>query len=200
MKDEYVCEAEALWKKACQTNRHQQVYSEEYLRSNHWRSLQEERTKARGRRCEFCGSTRDLHLHHLHYREWSNVNVYGVMWLCAEHHEIVHQHIEKRKGGAPTFLAVDVIKVLAQVQVKETEAVSHQLAADLRSAQSQIARQVQDLARLQAPRAAEIVQIGIPRWMAGVLVAGALIVGIGIGVVVSGEDASGESPNRDAFY
>jgi 5-methylcytosine-specific restriction endonuclease McrA len=42
-------------------------------------------------RCRYCGTTADLHLHHIHYRsEGVDHSASNLITLCLEHHNLVH--------------------------------------------------------------------------------------------------------------
>ena len=47
-------------------------------------------------RCRFCGSRRELHLHHISYRsEGVDHSPHNLITLCRHHHEVVHS--DKRR-------------------------------------------------------------------------------------------------------
>jgi 5-methylcytosine-specific restriction endonuclease McrA len=58
------------------------------------------------RRCRFCGTLDDLHLHHIHYRSESpDHRVDNLIVLCAAHHSTVHSDKRRWQPVLETYIA-----------------------------------------------------------------------------------------------
>jgi hypothetical protein len=71
-----------------------QWYSQVYLRSHHWKTLRRGKLDKVGRKCEKCGTTRRLEVHHLEYRNIYDVKFADLQVLCAYHHGEAHGRIK----------------------------------------------------------------------------------------------------------
>lgn len=76
----------------------------EYLKSPDW---QKKRAKKRSKsdRCAVCGDTRQLDVHHLNYRNWTDVVMSDLRVLCRRCHTVAHELmgrgvIKFRPGGS----------------------------------------------------------------------------------------------------
>jgi hypothetical protein len=62
-----------------------------YLRSDHWRAMREAKRAACPRvTCESCGSSDRLDLHHLVYRNLTDVTIADLRWVCRVCHDRIH--------------------------------------------------------------------------------------------------------------
>lgn len=68
-----------------------------YLLSNEWAQLKIDIYEARGRKCEQCGNTRQLHIHHLTYKNIYNEEPEDLIILCKPCHEKEHNIKSKKK-------------------------------------------------------------------------------------------------------
>jgi 5-methylcytosine-specific restriction endonuclease McrA len=64
----------------------QQRYRE-YLKSEDWK---EKREKKNPTRCGICAATENLDIHHIHYRNWTNVEMSDLRVLCRRCHDTYH--------------------------------------------------------------------------------------------------------------
>jgi len=73
----------------------------EYLASKKWATKKEAFKKDNGgRECWVCGATKNLHVHHLTYKHAKYENVKEELrYLCAAHHEEVHELVQHSKGS-----------------------------------------------------------------------------------------------------
>ena len=65
----------------------------DYLKSNHWKTLRSSLKKMKSfNKCKFCGSTKDIDLHHKHYRLLfcPASERYSLIALCRKCHHSVH--------------------------------------------------------------------------------------------------------------
>lgn len=62
----------------------------QYLKSLKWEQIAIALRKDRGYKCEICGSTRDLHSHHLTYNNIYKETLDDLQLLCSRHHMMVH--------------------------------------------------------------------------------------------------------------
>lgn len=74
-----------------------------YLRSDHWRKFRSLVFARRGRRCEECGTTMNLEVHHKTYANLWHEKLEDVQILCRFHHSLVDASHMKKSGYA--FLA-----------------------------------------------------------------------------------------------
>ncbi len=77
-----------------------QWYAKTYLRSEHWKQLRNQKFSEVGKRCEVCGKTTTIEVHHLSYREIYDVLTSDLQVLCKKHHGEQHENkkpIRKKK-------------------------------------------------------------------------------------------------------
>lgn len=63
----------------------------DYLRSDMWRWKRNKLFAMRGRKCEKCGETKLLHIHHLTYERLGHERFTDLMILCSNCHKKVHK-------------------------------------------------------------------------------------------------------------
>jgi 5-methylcytosine-specific restriction endonuclease McrA len=66
-----------------------------YLLSDTWRRKRQRKFKQVGRKCELCGSVRQLEVHHLHYDSLGKEKLADLQVLCVTCHPIADE--ERRK-------------------------------------------------------------------------------------------------------
>lgn len=71
-------------------------YRNVYLKSDHWKSIREDKLNKNGR-CEKCGTTNSLDVHHVNYRGLYDVKLEDLKTLCRICHEKEHQKLDKKK-------------------------------------------------------------------------------------------------------
>jgi hypothetical protein len=72
---------------------------EEYLNSEWWASIKLKALKRNAyKRCQFCDSTDNIHLHHTSYK-WINTpkELCVIVPLCKQHHQEVHEYAKLNK-------------------------------------------------------------------------------------------------------
>lgn len=69
-----------------------------YMNSRRWRRKRASLIKARGSRCEDCGTTKRLTVHHKHYRTLGHERVRDVEVLCWQCHKERHVTREESHG------------------------------------------------------------------------------------------------------
>ena len=62
----------------------------EYMQSEKWKQLKLERLKIAQNKCESCGSTHNLHLHHITYERLTQESVEDVAAICEQCHTYIH--------------------------------------------------------------------------------------------------------------
>lgn len=83
----------------------------EYINSPHWKKKRAEFIESVGGRCERCGSTKQLQVHHKHYRTLKRESKEDVEVLCKECHELEHEE----KGVTQTNeLAAEFQKIIGK--------------------------------------------------------------------------------------
>lgn len=86
----------AHWPVTC-TDTGEVVYNyQDYLRTRHWKELKEKVTASRhGQRCSCCHSKENLNLHHKTYERIGKERLKDMVFLCREHHLLVHERDKK---------------------------------------------------------------------------------------------------------
>lgn len=64
---------------------------QEYIKSHWWAALRKRIFKKRGRKCEVCGATKRLQLHHLTYERMGRERESDLKILCRHCHELTHE-------------------------------------------------------------------------------------------------------------
>ncbi len=68
-----------------------------YLRSEKWKTIRENLFKLRGKRCEDCHTTKNLHVHHLHYNTLTMERPEDLKILCKSCHDKEHRRLDGEK-------------------------------------------------------------------------------------------------------
>lgn len=77
-------------------NRNNIFYRENYLKSDHWKFLREEKLRLNAQ-CEKCGSLRLLDVHHKDYKGLYDVKISDLQTLCRKCHDKEHKKIKTHK-------------------------------------------------------------------------------------------------------
>jgi len=72
-------------------------YAKVYLRSEHWSILRSAKFREVGRKCEICGETESIEVHHIRYRDIYDVRTSDLQVLCSAHHAEEHGLKKKQK-------------------------------------------------------------------------------------------------------
>ena len=70
----------------------------DYIKSPKWEAKKQELFKEKGKKCELCGSTKHIHVHHLTYERLYDELIIDLQPLCRTCHE--KEHGRKFKFGA----------------------------------------------------------------------------------------------------
>ena len=62
----------------------------DYIKSKEWKKVRLGLFKLRGKKCEKCGQTKLIHVHHLTYKNLFNEKPEDLQILCKKHHEDAH--------------------------------------------------------------------------------------------------------------
>lgn len=64
----------------------------EYLQTDYWKKVREAKFDQVGRKCQICGCTERLEIHHKHYKYRGKElrNLKCLMVLCRKHHQMMH--------------------------------------------------------------------------------------------------------------
>lgn len=76
-----------IWKRSAKTKR---ANYKKYMSSAAWRKTRQEALKRAGYKCEVCGATKNLHVHHLTYKNFTHEQPEDLKVLCQYHHRAVH--------------------------------------------------------------------------------------------------------------
>jgi len=68
-----------------------------YLQSDEWYQLKIDILEYRGHKCEKCGRTKNLHIHHKHYENIYNEEPEDLIILCGLCHAKAHGIIKEKK-------------------------------------------------------------------------------------------------------
>lgn len=63
---------------------------EDYLKSDHWKSLKARKVARNPKRCAICASPQNIDLHHLIYKNLYDVETRDLRWLCRRCHFKAH--------------------------------------------------------------------------------------------------------------
>ena len=69
-----------------------QWYRTVYLNSEHWHQLRQKKLAQMGYRCQRCGSSEHLDVHHLNYNYLGNERLFDLQVLCRSCHKLEHGH------------------------------------------------------------------------------------------------------------
>lgn len=69
----------------------------DYLLSSEWAEIRIDLFNKRGKKCEKCGSLKNLHIHHLHYNNIFKEEPEDLMILCGNCHSNEHDLINKKR-------------------------------------------------------------------------------------------------------
>ena len=69
----------------------------DYINSKAWKIKRLERIKLDGYRCQICGTTRRLNVHHLTYIRLGCEDLDDLITLCESCHERVHEEMRREK-------------------------------------------------------------------------------------------------------
>ena len=72
-----------------------QWYHEQYLQSEWWKKTREERLRMDGYRCSWCGSEKDLNVHHFSYDYLGCEDAKDLITLCEDCHQRLHKCTEE---------------------------------------------------------------------------------------------------------
>lgn len=61
-----------------------------YLKSSHWQEIRKKVFKEYGYRCDQCGSTKNLHIHHITYENLGEEDISDLVPLCENCHKKLH--------------------------------------------------------------------------------------------------------------
>jgi len=68
------------------------IAKQTYMQSPEWKVLKDQRLKLANHKCESCGSTSNLHLHHIDYSTLGCEDISHVRILCKQCHQAQHDH------------------------------------------------------------------------------------------------------------
>lgn len=70
----------------------------DYLLSNHWYNKRKSYFKTYEKKCNHCGTDKEIHLHHLTYENIGNESFNDLMPLCKDCHSKEHDRLKKLKS------------------------------------------------------------------------------------------------------
>ena len=62
----------------------------QYLNSPHWQKIRQAVFKEYGHRCDHCGSSKNLHIHHITYEHLGEEEISDLVPLCEDCHKRLH--------------------------------------------------------------------------------------------------------------
>ena len=74
-----------------------QIAYREYLKSDHWKQLRKRKLSRARHHCSICGSKHDIDVHHLNYRDWTNVRTSDLRLVCRRCHDLIHVLMKEGK-------------------------------------------------------------------------------------------------------
>ena len=83
-----------------------------YLKSDEWKEKKRELAKVAGKKmCWVCYTKERLNVHHLTYARVGKEDTADLIYLCANHHKLLHQ----LKKGCPNKSDLDVLKIVRRL-------------------------------------------------------------------------------------
>lgn len=70
---------------------------DKYIKSEEWKEVREEREFLDGLKCRFCGSAKNLTVHHITYENVPNEDMTDLVTLCWTCHNELHKYDDIRK-------------------------------------------------------------------------------------------------------
>jgi 5-methylcytosine-specific restriction endonuclease McrA len=70
----------------------------DYLNSNEWAQIRIDLFNIRGKKCEDCGNTKRLQIHHLTYKNIFNEEPEDLKILCKNCHQKEYGYVKNKKG------------------------------------------------------------------------------------------------------
>ena len=70
-----------------------------YIESDEWKEIRVDRIFLDGYKCRFCGSAKNLVVHHITYENVPNENMDDLLTLCKTCHNELHKYDQIRKGS-----------------------------------------------------------------------------------------------------
>lgn len=61
-----------------------------YLKTPHWQAIRRKVFKEYGHRCDHCGSSKNLHIHHITYKNLGEEEISDLVPLCEDCHKRLH--------------------------------------------------------------------------------------------------------------
>ena len=75
----------------------------QYLKSDHWLKISQERKDMDDHHCQLCGSTDNLQVHHISYKRlWCEIVDLDLVTLCKTCHFMLHDALSKREEDVKT--------------------------------------------------------------------------------------------------
>lgn len=68
-----------------------------YLLSKKWKEKREEAFAYYGKKCDVCGTDKNLHVHHKTYARFKNELISDLQVLCSFHHMELHEKMDREK-------------------------------------------------------------------------------------------------------
>ncbi len=94
---------------------------QEYLLSDEWEQKARKRKAIDKGQCQMCGTTENIHVHHLTYHNIFRENPYtDLVCLCEKHHQMVHRMMNRINDESGRRGWKDSLSY-AQVTLKESE-------------------------------------------------------------------------------
>lgn len=76
-----------------------------YIKSSAWKNKRQEALNFHGRYCRVCGTSKNIGVHHLTYKNLGNEKMEDLTILCWEHHNEHHEDLKaKEKSFTESFL------------------------------------------------------------------------------------------------
>ena len=73
------------------------VWYEAYITSESWKSLREARLRKDKRKCQACGTTENLHVHHVTYDRFTKEHLSDLVTVCKQCHSLIHRQARLKK-------------------------------------------------------------------------------------------------------
>lgn len=94
-----------------------------YLKSTKWKKKRAQALDYHGAECACCGSTNNIHIHHISYLNYpGNEKMTDLIPLCEDHHQLVHKLIAELRKRNSTYswlkASKEAIKAITSTEYK----------------------------------------------------------------------------------
>lgn len=91
----------------------------DYIQSEAWREKSRQRMTIDGHKCQGCGTSHGLQVHHATYIRWRNERLDDLVTVCGQCHDAIHKAYRPGRGASLAVVTRKVLKQLKPAQFTE---------------------------------------------------------------------------------